>query len=115
MRNIVGRTGRVRALVGIALTLTVALSAAIVPSVATAASSPPWRFKTVTRTFSQQPGTQTDWPLQCPSGYRPVSGGVAWDPDYPSGHPLHRGFEYTTQSDRTYHVDLYVSGFEPSA
>jgi hypothetical protein len=115
MRTVASHSGRVPALVGIALTLTLALSAAIAPSVATAASNPPWRFKTVSRIFSQQPGTETDWPLQCPSGYRPVSGGIAWSQDYPSGHPLHRAFEYTDQPTGTYHVDVFVSGFEPSA
>src|SRR6478736_5444952 len=105
------RSHRLVTLVEVAMTVVVAFSAALAPSVATAASSPPWRFKTVTRTFEQQPGTETDWWVQCPAGYRPVSGGIAWDPAFPSGHPLHRAYEYTTQGDRTYHVDTYVSGF----
>ena len=67
---------------------------------ARAATAPPWRFRSVEATFAVSE-VQTPYDLACPSGYRPVWGGVV-----DGNINIRRYKEYLNLDANAYHVGL---------
>src|SRR4051812_26334197 len=91
---------------GKAVAVSIAITAAITPAPAAAATNPPWRVKGGKSHFGVPAGSQFPGEATCPAGYRPVSGGIAWDSTHPSGHTAFRPFEYMDLDRNSFRSDV---------